>query len=642
MQFKYPELLYGLLLLLIPIIVHLFQLRRFIEVPFTNVAFLKEVSMQTRKSSQLKKWLTLLTRLLLLACAVLAFAQPFLSKTDTFNKDKETVIYIDNSFSMQAKGPKGELLKRAIQDIITDFPEDKVLTLFTNTETYRNTTVKAIKNDLLQTPYSSNQLGYDAMQLKASKFFSKKENTIKNLIMVSDFQQKNKSLDLPKDSTITRRVVQLKPVNINNIYVDSVSISKIDANTIKLDVGLKNIGASIENLPISLYDGENLLAKTSVTLDSEVKVQFDLPVNKAINGRIVISDNQLQFDNELFFNINPTEKINVLAINDSEDDSFLKRVYTKDEFEYVSSKLNRLNYSDIASQNLIILNEIKSIPNSLITALHSYSDNGGLIIIIPSNEASLNTYNQLLVKYNLTKFDAISKQEKRITTINYSHPLYTGVFDKRIDNFQYPKVNNYFPLSKDTGSSVLQYEDGKTFLQENGNAYVFTASIANKNSNFKNSPLIVPTLYNIARQSFKLPDLYYTIGRTNSYDINTTLQQDNVIKLISDNIQIIPRQEPFASKTRLTTDEEPSIGGIYDIANADKIVKKVSYNYNRSESVLNYHDLSKTHPEYLTDSVAQVIEDIKSDSKINELWKWFVIFALLFLILEMLILKYIK
>ncbi|MGK0323583.1 MAG: hypothetical protein ACJAR4_001625, partial [Psychroserpens sp.] len=58
MQFKHPELLYALLLLIIPIIVHLFQLRKFKSVAFTNVQFLKELTIQTRKSSQIKKWLT--------------------------------------------------------------------------------------------------------------------------------------------------------------------------------------------------------------------------------------------------------------------------------------------------------------------------------------------------------------------------------------------------------------------------------------------------------------------------------------------------------------------------------------------------------------------------------------------------------
>ncbi|GAL72855.1 BatA domain-containing protein [Jejuia pallidilutea] len=125
MQFKYPELLYALFLLVIPLIVHLFQLRKFEKVPFTNVAFLKSVAIKTRKSSQLKKWLTLITRLLLFAAIIFAFSQPYFSKNNTLNKTTETVIYLDNSFSMQAKGDSGILLKRAVQDIITNIPENE-------------------------------------------------------------------------------------------------------------------------------------------------------------------------------------------------------------------------------------------------------------------------------------------------------------------------------------------------------------------------------------------------------------------------------------------------------------------------------------------------------------------------------------
>jgi hypothetical protein len=118
MQFKHPEILYALLLLIIPIIVHLFQLRRFQKEAFTNVAFLKSVVIQTRKSSKIKKWLTLLTRLFLLACVIFAFAQPYSTNNKDLNTKIEHVFYLDNSFSMQAKGDKGELLKRAVQDLI--------------------------------------------------------------------------------------------------------------------------------------------------------------------------------------------------------------------------------------------------------------------------------------------------------------------------------------------------------------------------------------------------------------------------------------------------------------------------------------------------------------------------------------------
>src|SRR5690606_5048852 len=127
MQFKNPEILYALLLLIIPIIVHLFQFRRFEKVAFTNVQFLKNITLQTRKSSQIKKWLTLLTRLLLLACIMIAFAQPYQANINSFTTKNETVIYLDNSFSMQAKGDNGTLLNTAVQDLIEHVDENETL-----------------------------------------------------------------------------------------------------------------------------------------------------------------------------------------------------------------------------------------------------------------------------------------------------------------------------------------------------------------------------------------------------------------------------------------------------------------------------------------------------------------------------------
>lgn len=199
MQFKHPEILYALLLLLIPIIIHLFQLRRFQKVPFTNVAFLKEVTLQTRKSSTIKKWLILLIRLLLLAAIILAFAQPYTSNKKSFNTKQETVIYLDNSFSTQAKGNKGTLLQRSVQDLMINIDNSEPFTLITNNKSYKNVTINAIKNELLQLTYSPNQLDYNAALLQTKKSFTKDESSLKNLIFISDFQQK-------------KRILKLKPI----------------------------------------------------------------------------------------------------------------------------------------------------------------------------------------------------------------------------------------------------------------------------------------------------------------------------------------------------------------------------------------------------------------------------------------------
>ncbi len=641
MQFKHPELLYALFLLLIPIIVHLFQLRKFQKVAFTNVAFLKEATQQTRKSSQIKKWLILFTRLLLLAAIVLAFAQPYTSKNNTFKTKKETVIYLDNSFSMQANGSQGELLKRAIHDVISNVPETENITLITNDKVFKNTTINAIKNELLQLNYSPNSLTTQAALLKSNTLFNKQGNSIKNLILISDFQENNNTLTVKKDSLTNIHFIKLQPTNTNNIAVDSIFISKKTATSISLKVLLKNNGPTIENLPVSLFNNDTLIAKTSVTINKEAHTIFSIPASKLINGKITIDDNNLHFDNTLFFNINNTSKINVLAIN-ATDDSFLKRIYTSDEFNYTSTTENQLNYNLLESQNLIILNELNNIPNALSSALKAFTNQGGSVIVIPSEEIAYTSYNTLLLNYQ-TSFNNIIKTEKRITTINYAHPLYNnGVFEKQVSNFQYPKVNSYYNSNLNNASSILKYEDGKPFLYENSNTFIFTSALNSENSNFKNSPLIVPTLYNIGKQSFKTPELYYTIGKNNTYAVSTQLKQDAVLSLVSNTINLIPEQRYFNNKVVIKTSNNPNIADVYAIKNNNSTIKNVSYNYSRNESNLAYKDLTNLKNIKLSNSISKTFDTIKSDTKINVLWKWFVIFALALLIIEMLILKYFK
>ncbi|MCR8669122.1 BatA domain-containing protein [Aestuariibaculum sp. M13] len=641
MQFKHPELLYALFLLLIPIIIHLFQLRKFQKVEFTNVAFLKRVSIETRKSSQIKKWLVLLTRLLLLACIVLAFAQPFTSNYDNFKTKKETVIYLDNSFSMQAKGNNGELLKRAVQDIISNVPEDETVSVLTNDNTFRNTTNKAIKNDLLQLNYTANTLTPEAALLKSKTLFSKQKGILKDLVFISDFQETKNTFTPETDSLTNIHLVKLNSVNTNNVAIDSAYISETSATAITLKVSLKNSGDAIENLPISLFNDDKLIAKTSVAIEDAAETTFSLPVNEIINGKITIDDSSLQFDNTLYFNINETSKIKVLAINDGDDD-FLKRIYTEDEFIYTSVLENQLNYNDIEQQQLIVLNELKDIPNALVAALKSFTSQGGSLLIIPSKEANLNSYNALLANYG-SNFNSETKTEKRITTINYSHPLYNNrVFEKQVDNFQYPKTDSYYDVSLNNTSAALQFEDGKPFLYQNKSAYIFTSALNKDVSNFKNSPLIVPSLYNIGKFSLQLPELYYTIGRNNTFAVATTLQQDAILSLVKDNINIIPKQQYFNSKVVISTSETPDIANIYGVMNKKETIKNVSYNYDRKESNLTYMTLTPSANITVSDSITEIFDSIKSDTKVNALWKWFVIFALAFLIIEMGILKYFK
>ena len=394
-------------------------------------------------------------------------------------------------------------------------------------------------------------------------------------------------------------------------------------------------------MPVSLFNDDKLIAKTSVSLEDNAETIFSIPTNQMINGRVTINDASLQFDNTLYFNINRPSKINVLTIN-GDNDAFLKRIFTAKEFNYTSTPERELDYNLIDKQHLIVLNELKHIPVALNAAIKQFTDQGSAVIVIPAKGLNTQSYNSFLGNYNAVFSSAVASK-KQVTTINYSHPLYSnGVFEKQVTNFQYPKVSSFHNMTSTNGSSVLKFEDGKIFLSQNKNTFIFASALNKTNSSFKNSPLIVPTLYNIAKQSFKIPELYYTVGKENRFDVNTKMQQDAVLSLNKDAISIIPKQQYFNNKVMIETSEEPAIAGIYELNNKAENVKNISYNFSRTESKLDYKDLSALKHVNISESITEIFDTIKSDTKVNALWKWFAIFALALLIIEMGILKFFK
>lgn len=639
MQFKHPELLYALFLLLIPILVHLFQLRRFKKEAFTNVAFLKQITIQTRKSSQLKKWLTLLARLLALAAIIFAFAQPYTSNKTHFTQEEETVIYLDNSFSMQKKGASGELLKRAIQELIENTDEAKPITLYTNSDTYINTAIKPIQNELLKMSYSPQQLDYNALVLKGKGLFSDKVDTKKQLILISDFQVKENNFAFENDSLIEMHLVKLNPVNTNNIVLDSLYISSITPNTTELSVLVKSNSANEQEVAISLYNDDELIAKTGVTVNKQAIAEFSIPVNQTINGRVTIDDPNLTFDNTLYFNINQKPKINVLVISEG-DDTFLSKIFTENEFNYTAYNSSALDFNQIKDQNIIVLNELKSISNALITALQNFEDNGGSLIIIPSNESLTSTYNQLVSNHSWNMGTKIIN-EKRITTIHFSHPVFQEVFSSTVTNFQYPLAQSHYPIQYNLGSKMLSFDDASPFLLHHNATYLFASALQKDNSNFTNSDLVI-SFYAIARNSLKASRLYFNVGENTSFDVDISLPQDEIITLKNVSETVIPRQQYYNNKVSVFTEETPENAGIYQVTTNVDILQNVSFNFDRSESNLTYHSIESLGKVNVSDSVNSLLSELKNDSKINVLWKWFVIFALVFLIIEMLLLKYLK
>lgn len=646
MQFKHPEILYFFFLLVIPILVHLFQLRRFKKEYFTNVKILKELSIQTRKSSKLKKWLLLATRLLLLTFVIIAFAQPFFTAKDSKNASNELYIILDNSYSMQAKGQKGELLKRAVEDLLEHAPENQNLSLLTNSENFWNTDIKSIQKELQNLKYSATAFNLESIlnQIKA-----RKSAFGKDVVIITDAV----GLEAKQLSSINKDLNTLfvvpKAEQKNNISIDSVYINQTLDNFYEISVKLTTYGDNLKEIPIGLYNKEKLVAKTLVKLESKNKtMNFTIP-KEDFNGYFSISDNGLDYDNQLYFSISKTKKKNLISIGKTEKSNFLSRIYTSDEFEYKNFPIENLDYNNLEKQDAIVLNELKEIPQALQTTLKSFVEKGGNLVVIPATESSLTNLNSFLSNIANMEFGAVSTSEKMITKIHFNHPLFQPVFEKKITNFQYPNTKSAFTISSAT-PAILSYQDQSSFLTAKSNGistvYVFAAALNKTNSNFQNSPLIVPTFYNMAQNDQKTGVVAMKIGENNPFIVDVELAKDEILEVKNTSKatgeKFIPVQQILNNKVKMTFNDFSKEAGNYGVFNQNKLIKNISFNYSRTEGNIDNSNIDALSNYKIVESIESVFDTLKFDRQDTSIWKWFVFLTLLFLVLEILIQKFVK
>jgi hypothetical protein len=642
MQFKHPELLYFLFLLVIPILVHLFQLRKFKTEYFTNVKFLKELALQTRKSSKLKKYLLLATRMLLLAFMIIAFAQPFFKAKDSKNATNELYIVLDNSFSMQAKGQKGELLKRAVQDLLEHTPENANFSLITCSENYWNTDIKSIQKELQNLKYSASP--FQLEQLLA-KIKAHKSAFNKDIVVITDaVGLKSNQVTKAKDDENMYFILP-EAEKTDNIAIDSVFVNQTLDNFYEIGVKLDAYGEDFKDIPIALYNKNKLIAKTLVNFETKNKtINFTIP-KEDFHGYVAISDNSLEYDNTYYFSLSKPQKSNVISIGEPEKSGFLSKIYTSEEFNYVNFSLQSLDYNLLDKQDAIILNELKDIPQALQTTLKSFVEKGGNLVVIPSSESSISNMNTFLSNFGGIQFNTLGTTEKMITKINFSHPLFSGVFEKKVDNFQYPNTKTSFEISN-SAPMVLGYSDQTSFLSaiQNGisSVYVFAAPINKTNSNFQNSPIIVPTFYNMGQNAQKAGITALVIGENKPFIVETTLGKDEIVNVKNDKESFIPVQQILNSKVKLTFNDNPKEAGNFSVYNNNQPIENISFNFNRTES-----NLSNSNTDAISDykeisNVDSIFDTLQANRADNQLWKWFVLLALLFVALEVLIQKFVK
>lgn len=637
MQFKHPEILYFLLALIIPILIHLFQLRRFKKHYFTNVKLLQKLQTQTRKSSQIKKWLLLATRMLLFAALILAFAQPFFTEKST-SSPKELLILLDNSFSMQAQGKQGELLQRSAQELLENLPKNSKFSLLTADDAFWDTDVEAVEKQLIQINYTAQPFQVEGLLNKAR---NKKKNQRLDVLVISDVYPDFK----PAAWVDQVSYVPATPERRENISVEKVEIIKRSNAFYTLDVTTRGYGIKeARKVHLKLMEGEQLVASTQVEISGkEVHTSLEIP-KKPFAGYVSIGDDNLAFDDRFYFAILPENKPQIAVFDTRDHVGFFNAIYPPQEFD-LKFYNGGFDQVDLKSLDVLVLNELEQFSETTVLKIKEFYSRGGVVVFIPNTEAGVLAQNKLLYPLGGIRLMDVQDLEKQVVHINFEHPLYAGVFEKKVVNFQYPTVQKSFKI-QGVSAPILKFADQQPFLthlsNRVGHLYLFTAALDKDNTNFKASPLIVPTLHKMGVSQAGNAVQSITMGTSTELLLKTRLNANEVVHVVGAGQDFIPFQQGLQERVQLQFSDLPTTAGLYELGIGSRKLQALGFNYNREESDITKQNNTTLDQVETIQSIESGIDQLIHLQQDSLLWKYLMALALLFFILELLIQKFVK
>ncbi|MFL2567951.1 MAG: BatA domain-containing protein [Flavobacteriales bacterium] len=660
MIYQNPQLLFGLLAIAIPIIIHLFNFRKHEKVYFSSIRFLDEVKLKNNKKRNIKNLLILASRIMAISFLVLAFAKPYKPVNKENNSIKNVFIYIDNSLSMDAISENGRLLdiaKNKSEDIVSTYESSSKFYLLTNN---RSANYSFNKQDIIQ---KISELETNGNIKSIEEILNEKKLISKNrdhIYILSDLQEETVKINEISDTSDIIHIIPIQTTNNNNVSIDSVWIEgPILLKNRSQDIYLKatNFENIKKQIPITLEVNNKIKIKQllNITEGKEEVFKFTFILDSNINiCRLSIKDYPIVFDNELHFNLIRNNKIKITSIVDFNKENYFRNLYTNDtiNYDFQERNANNLNYQQLLTRDVIIVNENKVLSSGLIETLSSFTKKGGSLVIIPPIDLNLSEYNEFLEKLNINPFLLTDTNSYLINKIHERHPIYESVFDGEIKNIELPKISFHYTQafsSKSIKQPIISLENNNHFLSnyslESGKVYLFNTPINTTANEFKRHALFVPVFLNIANSSINPPKIYNTIN-SNNYFISKE-NNKGIFNLKNEKIDIIPTSKNINGETRYYTNNLIEKSGQYILYDNEKIIDFIAYNYDSDESKIKNanDDIIKN----ITNENIRLIENNKDVSKFIKssfsdihYWKSCLIISLLFFGIEILLLKLIK
>lgn len=573
MTFLNPLLLFGLVAAAIPIIIHLLNLRKLRTVEFSTLQFLKELQRTKMRRVKVRQWLLLALRVLLVAAVVMAFARPALrgslANVGAASTHAKTtlVIVVDDSPSMTVRNERGVLFSQAqeltlqILDLVKEGDEVYFIPL-SSVHTMENPLpthdVVALKNVLEKlSPTFAFVPFRDALGV-AARVLSESKNVNREVYLVTDAQathlrmQQRDSADLFDDRVklFVADVRQGSTTEANNVGVTEAAVtSRIVAQDKPATLRAAVFNASAEPLRgavLSVYMDGTRMAQDAFEAAPRAFVSHTLSVvpkrRGMVPGYVQLEDDLFEADNRRWFVLHVPDHVAVLCVGATLNDTrfpALSLTLDRDSsgsglFDVEAIAESQFSARDVNRYDVLILCGVKDISSGEADRLGRFVEAGGGMIIFPGKDMDIENYNAVLFpRLGIPKVQVTPPTETReqaesrsflsFSTVEFEHPLFTGLFDRSAKQQAKPSIESprifrtIIPQLGVNGNSLIQLSDGTSFLTEYrrgaGTVLLFSVEAGVQWSDFPLKPLFAPLVYRSSQfLAQSITTASYTVG----------------------------------------------------------------------------------------------------------------------------------
>jgi len=648
MNFYQPQAFWLLSLLIVPIIIHLFQFRRYKKLLFSNVAFLKKVDEEKKQNRKIKHLLILLSRLLFLTFLITCLAKPFLNSEEDFAE--KSIGVIDNS-------PSNLTIMEGSSNMILENHMSIVNQLSEQYSDLQIEFIDATGKDVnaFEIPEINGSL--NKFDLEELVFTQKASNQI---LLFSDFQKPviDTNIDFLKD---TSKKVVLIPAHKevpNSVVWDSIWVEN-QSGLATNDELMVNVYSRLDKqgTEISIVENDQYIGNSAVELDESInRLNFSLPKNVSGLDRLITlkSDDQNSiYDNEFFISLRQQQPLKTLYLFEGEGaNSYIQSLFSgNDLFDFEQSNIANYSFQGLAQYDFVVVELGSSISSQSIMLLSQFAQQGGTLVVLPTKEfEALN---------ELEKFGVIDSKRRNIndkvelSNPDFSNPFFNNVFKNQQELIDMPFAR---PLLNWKGSrNLLSFKDGSPFLSmASNNVFLFSTELTEAFTDFPKTAIFLPIFYKMAFSNQGESTVHYHYLNKELVDISyMRIPNGVIVKLGNDQKELIPDQRESGSGKELIIPKGELLPGFYQVLNAktDSVYGHIAFNYPKEESTESFYTIEQLNDLFRDQANVTVIDEPGFD-KLNEyiteskegfpLWKYFLILALLSLLAEVLIIRFYK